>query len=86
MSKTAPVEKEQPGDVSQKVSSATSSGRTIRAIGTLARSFARRSSVRSPKIAVSDADGVIAFTSTPEVASSLPIDLVSAMTAAFDAT
>ena len=58
----------------------------MRAIGTLASSFARRSSVSSPKIAVSEAEGEIALTSTPDVASSLPIDLVSAMTAALDAT
>ncbi|MCY1543329.1 hypothetical protein D9M68_791430 [compost metagenome] len=49
------------------------------------RSCSRCSAGTSAKTAVSAADGVMQFTSTPDEASSLPSDLVSAMSPAFEA-
>src|SRR5205085_11677376 len=80
--KTAPVEKEQSSVHSQPTSAAISSGVPKRPMGILDNMNWMCSCVIWSKIAVFTAAGVTQFTRTPVSASSLPSDLVSAMTAA----
>jgi len=67
------------------MSSATSSARPRRRIGIRLVSRASTSSEVNAFIGVSITAGATALTSTPEVASSLPRDLVSPITPALDA-
>ena len=85
MSYTAPVEKLTAGEHSHATSSATSSARPNRPIGVSDWERARIAGSVAAFIGVSTAAGATALTSTPVVASSLPSDFVSAITAAFDA-
>ena len=88
MSNTAPVLKEQSSEASQAAMAATSSTSTKRPIGTresrAVRNCSRCSAGTAANTSVSAAEGVMQFTSTPAGASSLPSDLVSAMSPAFD--
>src|SRR6266850_529631 len=84
MSNTAPVENEQSAEASQHTSAAISSTCTKRPIGILDSMYWICFSVIWSKIAVFAA-GVTQFTSTPDCASSLPSDLVSAITPALEA-
>src|SRR6266850_6121340 len=85
MSNTAPVENEQSSDASQQTNDAISSTFTKRPIGILDSMNWMNCSVICSKIAVFAAAGVTQLTSTPDCASSLPSDLVSAITPALDA-
>ncbi|MDP9912707.1 hypothetical protein J2W27_004833 [Variovorax boronicumulans] len=80
---------EHSSEASHAAIAATSSTSTKRPIGTresrAVRSCSRCSAGTPAKTAVSAADGVMQFTSTPDDASSLPSDLVSAMSPAFEA-
>ena len=85
MSNTAPVENEQSSEASQHTSEAISSTVTKRFMGIFESMYLMCSSVIWSKMAVFAAAGVTQFTRTPVCASSLPKDLVSAMTPALDA-
>jgi hypothetical protein len=81
-SNTAPVEKEQSSVHSQPTMAATSSGVPKRPMGILDSMNWMCSGVIWSKMAVLTAAGVTQLTRTPVSASSLPSDLVSAITAA----
>src|SRR3954464_705379 len=85
MSNTAPVENVQSPDASQHTSAAISPTSTKRPCGILESMYWMCCSVIWSKIAVLAAAGVTQLTSTPVCASSLPSDLVSEMTPAFEA-
>ena len=82
MSYTAPVEKLHLSEASQATSSATSSGRPSRRIGMRLVMYSSTSGVLVAFMGVSMTAGAIALTRTPLVASSLPSDFVSPITAA----
>src|SRR5919202_1541326 len=85
MSKTAPVEKEQAGELSQATSSATSAGRPTRPIGILPTMYCTISWLTWRKMSVSMTAGVAALKRMPDWASSLPSALVRPITPALAA-
>src|SRR3954454_993405 len=82
MSYTAPVEKLHSSEVNHAMSAATSSARPTRPMGISDVMCASTSGDVVAFMGVSITAGAIALTSTPVLASSLPRDLVNAMTAA----
>src|SRR5689334_12663569 len=85
MSNVAPVENEHSADASQAIIAATSSGFPARPMGMRDSAVSMRCGVMVDMSSVSIIAGVMQLTRMPVPASSLPSDLVNAITAAFDA-
>src|SRR5262249_17093929 len=85
MSNVAPVENEHSTEQSHATRAATSAAAQKRDMGMRERMSARRASLISSNMPTLTAAGVTQLTSTPVVASSLPMVLVRAMSPAFDA-
>ena len=85
MSYVAPVENEHSSLASQQTNAATSSARPILPIGIRSTMYSTCACETPSRMGVSITAGATQLTTTPVRARSLPIALVSAMTAALEA-